>query len=94
MAVNGSEVVGYCQYWNGEGYDWYTTGAHFGPFGVREDFRGRGIGTVLLYRALLEMRKNGIHNAFVLWTDERASRLYSRFGFKVTRRFRVMMKVI
>jgi len=94
IAVKGNEVVGYCQFWNGEGYDWYSKGAHFGPFGVREDFRGKGIGTVLLYKCLAEMKKNGIHNAFVLWTDERAGRLYSRFGFNVTRRFKVMKKVL
>ncbi len=94
IAVKKSEVIGYCQYWNDEGYEWYSYGAHFGPFGVREEDRGKGIGTVLLYTALSEMKKRGIHNAFVLWTDGKAARLYSRFGFKITRRFKVMKKVL
>ncbi|MEM0459178.1 MAG: GNAT family N-acetyltransferase [Thermofilaceae archaeon] len=94
VAVKGDEVVGYCQYWHSEDYHWHKPGAHFGPFGVREDMRGKGIGTVLLARCLWEMRRRGIHNAFVLWTDEQAARLYSRFGFKVTRRYFIMRRVI
>ncbi|MEM0309126.1 MAG: GNAT family N-acetyltransferase [Thermofilaceae archaeon] len=94
VAVKGDEVVGYCQYWHSEDYHWRKPGAHFGPFGVREDMRGKGIGTVLLARCLWEMRRRGIHNAFVLWTDEQAARLYSRFGFKVTRRYFIMRRVI
>jgi len=92
VAVKGGEVLGYCQYWHSEDYNWHRPGAHFGPFGVREDARGKGIGTVLLARCLWEMRKRGIHNAFVLWTDEQAARLYSRFGFRVTRRYYVMRR--
>jgi len=92
VAVRGGEVVGYCQYWHSEEYDWHRPGAHFGPFGVREDMRGRGLGSVLLARCLWEMRARGLHNAFLLWTDERAARLYSRFGFKVTRRFYIMRR--
>ena len=92
IAVKNGEVVGYCQYWGGEGYDWHAKGAHFGPFGVRSNMRGKGIGTLLLYRCLLEMRSNGIHNAFVLWTGGEARKLYERFGFKVTRVFKVMKK--
>lgn len=92
VAVKGGEVVGYCQYWHSEDYHWHKPGAHFGPFGVREDMRGMGIGTVLLAKCLWEMRARGIHNAFVLWTDEAAARLYSRFGFKVTRKYYVMRR--
>jgi ribosomal protein S18 acetylase RimI-like enzyme len=75
------EVVGYCQF----------RGEHFGPFGVREDLRGRGIGTVLLARCLQTMRQHGLHNAWVLWTsDENAEHVYSKFGFRKTRRFAVL----
>jgi len=92
VAVKGGEVVGYCQYWHSEDYHWHRPGAHFGPFGVRGDMRGKGIGTVLLARCLWEMRARGIHSAFVLWTDERAAKLYSRFGFRVTRRYYIMRR--
>jgi len=94
IAVKGTEVVGYCQYWGGEGYEWYMPGSHFGPFGVREDMRGKGIGTVLLYKCLKAMKKNGIHNAFVLWTGEKAKKLYERFGFKITRKFKIMKREV
>ena len=94
IAVKGREVVGYCQFWGGEGYGWYMPGSHFGPFGVREDMRGKGIGTLLLHRCLEAMKENGIHNAFLLWTGEEARSLYERFGFKVTRVFRIMKRVL
>lgn len=80
----GSEVIGYCQF----------EGAHFGPFGVADKYQGKGIGTVLLGRTLERMRAKGNHNAFVLWTDDMAAKVYSKFGFKETRRFAVLRKSI
>jgi len=94
IAVKGNEVVGYCQYFHSDEYDWHRPGAHFGPFGVREDMRGKGIGSVLLAKCLYEMRTRGFHSAYLLWTEERAAKLYSRFGFKITRRFFIMRKTI
>ena len=91
---NGNEVVGYCQFWGNEGFHWSAAGEHFGPFGVREDLRGKGIGSVILYRCLQNMKKLGIHRAFFLWSDPEAARLYERFGFKLTRKFTVMKKVM
>jgi len=82
LAVKGEEVVGYCQY----------EGEHFGPFGVAEGFRGMGIGSVLLGRALISMMSKGLHNAWVLWTGGDAARLYSRFGFRESRRFSILYK--
>lgn len=81
---NHGEVVGYCQF----------EGAHFGPFGVADEYQGKGIGTVLLGRTLERMRARGLHNAYVLWTDDTAAKVYSKFGFKETRRFAVMRKSI
>ncbi len=79
-----SEVIGYCQF----------EGAHFGPFGVADKYQGKGIGTVLLGRTLERMRAKGYHNAYVLWTDDVAAKVYSKFGFKETRRFAVLRKSI
>ena len=90
LAVSGrsgtdsGEVIGYCQF----------EGAHFGPFGVAGMSRGKGIGTVLLGRTLEHMRAKGLHNAYVLWTDDTAAKVYSKFGFRETRRFAIMRKVI
>jgi len=93
VAVKDEEVIGYCQHYNGEGYDWYKPGEHFGPFGVKEEYRGKGIGTILFYKIMQRMRQRNIHHTFVVWTDEEASHLYSRFGMQVSRRFAVMKKL-
>jgi mycothiol synthase len=81
LALRAGEVVGYCQFER----------EHFGPFGVRSDLQGRGIGTVLLAQCLRTMQRKGLHNAWVLWTsDELARRVYGKFGFRETRRFAVL----
>jgi GNAT superfamily N-acetyltransferase len=83
VAWHNGEIVGYCQF----------EGEHFGPYGVRSDMQGRGIGTVLMAKCLETMRRKGCHNAWVLWTsDETAQKVYSKFGFKETRRFAVLRK--
>lgn len=82
IAVKGDEVVGYCQF----------EGSHFGPFGVSDKCQGMGIGTILLGRTLEKMRMYGYHDAWVLWTDDLAAKVYSKFGFKETRRFSVLKK--
>lgn len=66
----------------------------FGPFGVDESERGKGLGKVLLYRTLEAMKAFGLHGAWFLWTSEAspAGGLYARAGFAVTRRFHVMRK--
>ena len=84
LAVRNGEIVGFSQH----------EGAHFGPFGVRPDEQGNGMGSVLLGRTLETMRRKGEHCAWVLWTGDRAARLYGRFGFTETRRFVTMRKVI
>jgi mycothiol synthase len=83
MVVSKSdEIIGYCQF----------EGSHFGPFGVSETFQGRGIGTVLLARTLERMRHEGHHDAWVMWTDDIAAKVYGKFGFKETRRFALLKK--
>lgn len=79
---NGGEILGYCQF----------EGEHFGPFGVAAAWQGQGLGTLLLARTLLHMRRKGHHNAWVLWTDDHAARLYARFGFQPSRRFAVLRR--
>jgi len=85
VALREGEIVGYCQF----------RGEHFGPFGVREYCRGRGIGTVVLAKCLRQMQRAGLHNAWVLWTsDETAERVYSKLSFRETRRFSVLRRVL
>lgn len=89
VAVEGDTILGYAMFFGAEGRRWYLPGEHFGPFGVDEAHRSRGIGASLLQQTLREMRIRGMHRAFFLWTGEKASRLYRKFGFSVTRKFTV-----
>jgi mycothiol synthase len=82
VVTKGDDIIGYCQF----------EGSHFGPFGVRDAFQGRGIGTVLLARTLERMRQEGCHDAWVMWTDDIAAKVYGKFGFKETRRFALLKK--
>ena len=49
-------------------------------FYVREEYRGKGIGTMLLSEALDWARINNAHTA-ILWPRERSKSLYVRHGF-------------
>ena len=82
VVTKGDDIIGYCQF----------EGSHFGPFGVSDAFQGRGIGTVLLARTLERMRQEGHHDAWVMWTDDLAAKVYGKFGFKETRRFALLKK--
>ncbi len=84
LVTQGEEIIGYCQF----------EGSHFGPFGVSDQYQGRGIGTVLLARTLERMRQEGFHDAWVMWTDDAAAKVYTKFGFKETRRFALLKKVL
>lgn len=77
------EVVGYSHF----------EGERFGPIGVSQEHRGRGIGQVLMYRTLQSMRLQGLHTAFFMWSDDRtAEKLYHAAGFVETRRFALLRK--
>jgi ribosomal protein S18 acetylase RimI-like enzyme len=80
IATHGERVVGYCQHLDAD---------HVGPFGVAAAYRGRGIGTVMLYRLLDRMRQKGYKFA---WFGEtgRARHYYERAGFRVTRVYAVL----
>jgi mycothiol synthase len=87
LCTRGDELCGFAMYGL---YDHVAD--RFGPFGVRPDLRRLGLGKVLLYTCLDEMRQHGFHDAWFLWTGERepAGQLYRRAGFEITRRFAVM----
>jgi len=83
LAVDKGRIIGFCQY----------EGSHFGPFGVRDEYQGKGIGSVLLAKTLYQMRIKGYHCAWVLWTGMRAAEgVYGRLGFTITRKFAIMKK--
>ena len=88
--VNG-KFAGYAMYAAGEGPMEFAPGERFGCFEVSEEHRSMGIGSKILVRTLNSMKANGIRHAYFLWTSEKASHLYLRYGFKTTRKFRVMV---
>ncbi len=91
IARHNTQVTGFCLY---GGYG--SVGERFGPFGVAQSARGTGLGKILLYRCLEQMQRQGLHNAWFLWTGENepAGQLYLRAGFSITRRFDVMAKTL
>lgn len=58
IALEQGEIVGFGVYE-------CTRKAFFGPTGVREDFRGRGLGAVILLRCLESMRELGYAYAII-----------------------------
>ena len=84
LAVDGEAIVGYAQ----------SRAERFGPFGVNEAYRGRGIGALLLSQTLLAMRTRGYHCAWFMWTSDRAAKLYRQHGFEEVRRFSLMTSTI
>lgn len=80
LAVEKGVCLGFCRH----------EGERFGPFGVASSQQGRGIGAALLSNCLLSMKEQGLKRAWFMWTDDRASKLYARFGFREVRRFSVM----
>lgn len=90
VAINpGGKLVGFALY---GGYD--GTMERFGPFGVDEEERGKGLGKVLLHETLRAMKSRGLHGAWFLWTGEKtaAGQLYLKAGFSISRTFHVMKK--
>lgn len=80
IATDNGEIIGYAQ----------TDRERFGPFGVNEAYRGRGIGAVLLSQTLVSMRAQGYHSAWFLWTSDRTAKLYGEHGFEEVRRFQMI----
>ncbi len=76
------------------GFAMHDNNCRFGPFGVAANERGRGLGVVLLLSVLYSMKAKGLHNAWFLWTDETAARVYDVGGFKESRRFAYMRKFL
>ena len=64
-AVRDGNPIGFCC------YD-ATAKGFFGPIGILEEERGRGIGAALLITALLAMREDGYGYAIIGWCDEAA----------------------
>lgn len=64
----------------------------FGPFGVHEDLRSSGLGSILFHLILSDMSKIGIHHVYFLWTGGKAQKFYERQGMVPYRTYRLLKK--
>ncbi|MDR2933075.1 MAG: GNAT family N-acetyltransferase [Oscillospiraceae bacterium] len=71
IAVEDKEVIGFAC------YD-ATAKGFFGPFGVKESKRNKGIGRVLFHKCLQSMKEAGYGYAIIGWTSEKAIPFYQR----------------
>lgn len=74
------KVVGYCQ-WEGE---------HFGPFGVCESVRNKGVGAKLFLEAAYKIQQADGRSVWFNWADPDAERFYTRQGLHSFRKFAIL----
>ena len=58
-----------------------STRAYLCAFRVKEEYRGRGLGSALMEAALAELKAMGFESVSIGADDERHERLYRRLGF-------------
>ncbi len=83
-----NQIIGYCMR-KIDGND-----ARFGPIGVKESVRSKGIGGILFDLQMREMQKRGVYYAYFLWTHGAAMRFYERHGMSVYRTYQLYRKNI
>lgn len=66
--------------------------ARFGPIGVKEELRSKGLGGVLLDVMMQDMKSRNIHYLYFLWTSGDAQRFYDRHAFQVFRTYQLYRK--
>lgn len=66
----------------------------FGPFGIHREYMGRGLGPMLYYHTIEQMRKKGKHNLWLAWTTGRAKDFYHKVGLRVLRRHVILKKTL
>jgi len=66
----------------------------FGPFGIHPGYGGRGLGPLLYYATVEQMRRKGKHNLWLAWTTGHVKDFYHRMGLNVLRRHIIMRKTL
>jgi GNAT superfamily N-acetyltransferase len=70
------------------------TDERFGPFAVRPDLQGTGVGTILFHDMMENMIRNRIFHTYFLWTTGRNLEIYATWGMKIIRRFAMFHKIL
>ncbi|HZT42840.1 MAG TPA: GNAT family N-acetyltransferase [Chthonomonadaceae bacterium] len=89
LATQGGEIAGFAQWQNPHNDPPAGAPCRFGPFGVRDDLRSRGIGAVLFYTLIERVTGNGARYLWFGWAGGRNLSFYERAGCHITRRFRL-----
>ena len=85
IARKGKDVIGYAQF----GSDGVLE--RFGPFGVKSEYRNKGLGSVIFAKTLVQMKARGCKNAWFMWGGGRNVHFYERHGMVETRRYAQMV---
>ena len=86
LAVKNDKVIGFCMR-KIDGND-----GRFGPIGISEKYRDKGLGGVLLEMQMKEMQKQAVYSFYCLWTGGAARRFYERHGLHVYRTYNMYRK--
>ena len=70
------------------------TDERFGPFGIRPDLQGIGLGSVLFHEMMENMIRNRIFHTYFMWTSGRNLEIYGSWGMKIFRRYAMFHKTI
>lgn len=91
IAVYKGEVIG-CNIFG----DPNSTEERFGPFGVRDDFQGKGIGKILLDECLKNMKNRELAHAWMQWATaaDYVVNMYKKFGFEIMNEYVIYKKQI
>lgn len=84
IAAKDGHIIGVCVF--GDPYD---SPERFGPFAVKNEYQGMGIGSVLMNEILDEMKKRGLKRTWAQWTPVRgaADAMYKKIGFVRTKTY-------
>jgi len=90
--LRGGDVCGFAllfhpgSRWIGPSVAWDAAAGGLGPMGLRPDLRGRGLGHVLLDRAMMHLASLGLDEMVIDWTI--LLEFYGTLGFVPYRRYR------
>lgn len=90
LAVYEGKVVGFTIFG-----DTYSSIERFGPYRVNEDFRGLGLGKIILHDCFAKMKEMGLQCAWAQYTPGPgfpAAHVYDKAGFTVTSEYIIFIK--